>query len=58
MRWERFGNFSLFPRKTLIAQDDNKLIFRSFGAGDGDRTRAVQLGNFLLYLMFSFAVRA
>jgi hypothetical protein len=45
LRWERFGNFSLFTRKILIAESGKQLIFNNFGAGDGDRTRDGQLGK-------------
>jgi hypothetical protein len=34
----------------------NSLNGKRFGAGDGDRTRDVQLGNFLLKLAFSIFV--
>ena len=46
---ERFGNLSLLALEISIAKNVKRLISRKFGAGDGDRTRDVQLGKLAFY---------
>jgi hypothetical protein len=40
------GTFRFLP-KIFTAPKDEGLILKKFGAGDGDRTRDVQLGKFI-----------
>jgi len=56
--WERFGNVSLLALEILMAKNLKRLIIKIFGAGGGDRTRDVQLGNFVSDLViYSFVAR-